>query len=166
KTARARNRSGATVVSASGFMRAYRAHAARPITEKTDRVPEARIDLGSALVTLDGRPWHRIGAPVPWPEVQADAVLLAPYFEGFGRFYGDAPGLQRSYWALVCSLYAAPSPPPLRGCAPRRFGATAHRSPTRCTQSSMAAPMAARRCSRGSSAARCSASSRGSPAMT
>ena len=117
-----RNRSGATVVSASGFMRAYRAHAARPITEKTDRVPEARIDLASGLVTLDGRPWHRIGAPVPWPEVQADAALLAPYFEGFGRFYGDASGLQRSYWALVCWLYAAPFAPALRTAALRHDG--------------------------------------------
>jgi hypothetical protein len=117
-----RNRSGATVISASGFMRAYRAHAARPITEKTDRVPEARIDLGSGLVTLDGRPWHRIGAPVPWPEVQTDAVLLVPYFEGFGRFYGDAPGLQRSYWALVCWLYAAPFAPALRTAAVRHDG--------------------------------------------
>jgi hypothetical protein len=44
-----RNRSGATVVTASGFMRAYRAHAAHPITERTDRVPEAWIELASAL---------------------------------------------------------------------------------------------------------------------
>jgi hypothetical protein len=117
-----RNRSGATVVTASGFMRAYRAHAARPITEMTNHVPEARIDLGSGLVTLDRRPWHRIGAPVPWPEVQADAALLAPYFEGFGRFYGDAPGLQRSYWALVCWLYAAPFAPALRSAALRYDG--------------------------------------------
>jgi NgoFVII restriction endonuclease len=117
-----RNRSGATVVTASGLMRAYRAHAARPITEMTNYVPEARIDLGSGLVTLDRRPWHRIGAPVPWPEVQADAALLAPYFEGFGRFYGDAPGLQRSYWALVCWLYAAPFAPALRSAALRHDG--------------------------------------------
>ena len=117
-----RNRSGATVVSASGFMRAYRAHAARPITEKTDRVPEARIDLDMGLVVLDGRPWHRIGAPVPWPEVQQDAALLAPYFEGFGRFYGDAAGLQRSYWALACWLYAAPFAPLLRTAALRHDG--------------------------------------------
>ena len=117
-----RNRSGATVVSASGFMRAYRAHAARPITEKTDRVPEARIDLDLGLVVLDGRPWHRIGAPVPWSEVQRDAALLAAYFEGFGRFYGDAPGLQRSYWALACWLYAAPFAPLLRTAALRHDG--------------------------------------------
>ena len=117
-----RNRDGATVISASGFVRAYRAHAARPITDKTDRVPEARIDLGTGLVTLDGRPWHRIGAPVPWPEVQRDAALLAPYFEGFGRFYGDAEGLQRSYWALACWLYAAPFAPALRTAALRHDG--------------------------------------------
>ena len=117
-----RNRSGATVISASGFARAYRAHAARPITERTDRVPEARIDLGSGLVTLDRRPWHRIGAPVPWPEVQKDAAVLAPYFEGFGRFYGDALGLQRSYWALACWLYAAPFAPALRTAALRHDG--------------------------------------------
>ncbi len=117
-----RNRSGATVVSASGFMRAYRAHAARPITDKTDRVPEARIDLDTGLVILDGRAWHRIGAPVPWSEVQKDAALLAPYFEGFGRFYGDAAGLQRSYWALACWLYAAPFAPLLRTAALRHDG--------------------------------------------
>ena len=117
-----RNRSGATVISASGFARAYRAHAARPISDKTDRVPEARIDLGSGLVVLDGRPWHRIGAPVPWPEVQKDAALLAPYFEGFGRFYGDALGLQQSYWALACWLYAAPFASALRSAALRHDG--------------------------------------------
>ena len=117
-----RNRSGATVVSASGFMRAYRAHAARPIADTSDRVPEARIDLDLGLVVLDGRPWHRIGAPVPWSEVQKDAALLAPYFEGFGRFYGDAAGLQRSYWALACWLYAAPFAPLLRTAALRHDG--------------------------------------------
>jgi hypothetical protein len=117
-----RDRNGRSVISASSFMRAYRAHAARPITEKTDRVPEARIELASGLVTLEGRPWHRIGAPVPWPEVQADAALLALYFGGFGRFYGDAPGLQRSYWALLCWLYAAPFAPALRTAALRHDG--------------------------------------------
>jgi hypothetical protein len=117
-----RNKSGATVISASGFTRAYRAHAARPITDQTDRVPEARIDLDAGLVSLEGRPWHRLGAPVPWPEVQQDAALLAPYFEGFGRFYGDAAGLQRSYWALACWLYAAPFAPALRSAALRHDG--------------------------------------------
>jgi hypothetical protein len=117
-----RNRSGATVISAGGLARAYRAHAARPITDKTDRVPEARIDLDTGLVVLDSRPWHRIGAPVPWPEVEQDAAMLAPYFEGFGRFYGDAEGLQRSYWALACWLYAAPFAPALRTAALRHDG--------------------------------------------
>jgi NgoFVII restriction endonuclease len=117
-----RNRNGATVISATGFVRAYRAHAARPITDRTDRVPEARIDLGSGLVTLDGRPWHRIGAPVPWPEVERDAGLLAPYFEGFGRFYGDAEGVRRSYWALACWLYGAPFASALRTAALRHDG--------------------------------------------
>jgi hypothetical protein len=122
KVALDRNRSGATVIHATGFMRAYRAHTARPITEKTDRVPEARIDLEGGLLTVEGRPWHRIGAPVPWPEVQADAALLAPFFEGFGRFYGDAPGLQQGYWALMCWLYAAPFAPALRTAALRHDG--------------------------------------------
>ncbi|MGF1610730.1 MAG: phospholipase D family protein [Kiloniellales bacterium] len=117
-----RNRNGATVVTANGFARAYRAHASRPITDKTDRVPAARIDLATGLVTLDGRPWHRVGAPVPWPEVQGDAQLLAPYFEGFARFYGDAAGVSRSYWALTCWLYAAPFAPLLRSAALRHDG--------------------------------------------
>lgn len=117
-----KNKSGATVISAKGFARAYRAHTAQPITEKTDRVPEARIVLESGIVTLDGRPWHRLGAPVPWPEVQADAALLAPYFAGFGQFYGDAAGLQRSYWALLAWLYAAPVAPILRSAALRHDG--------------------------------------------
>jgi hypothetical protein len=80
--------SGATVVTAAGFARAYRAHSARPVTEKTDSVPEARLDLAAGLIFLDARPWHRLGAPVPWPEVVHDAALLAPYFEGFGQFSG------------------------------------------------------------------------------
>jgi len=117
-----RNKSGATVVTANGFARAWRAHTARPITDKTDRVRAARIDLEAALVTLDGRPWHRVGAPVPWPEVQADAELLAAYFAGFGRFYGDAAGVVRSYWALTCWLYAAPFAPLLRSAALRHDG--------------------------------------------
>ncbi len=117
-----RNKSGATVVTANGFARAYRAHTARPITDRTDQVRAARIDLDAALVTLDGRPWHRIGAPVPWPEVQGDAELLAPYFAGFGQFYGDAAGVVRSYWALTCWLYAAPFAPLLRSAALRHDG--------------------------------------------
>ncbi|MGZ8373183.1 MAG: hypothetical protein ACXWUW_09670 [Rhodoplanes sp.] len=117
-----RNKSGATVVTAASFARAYRAHSARPVTEKTDSVPEARLDLAAGLVILDGRPWHRLGAPVPWPEVVHDADLLAPYFEGFGQFYGDAPGVQRSYWALMCWLYAAPFAPMLRSAALRHDG--------------------------------------------
>ena len=117
-----RNKSGATVVTAKGFARAYRAHASRPITDKTDRVQAARIDLETGLITLDGRPWHRIGAPVPWPEVQGDALLLAPYFEGFGRFYGDAAGVSRAYWALTCWLFAAPFAPLLRSAALRHDG--------------------------------------------
>jgi hypothetical protein len=119
-----RNRSGATVVTAKGFARAYRAHASRPITDKTDRVQAARIDLETGLITLDGRSWHRIGAPVPWREVQGDAELLAPYFAGFGRFYGDAAGVSRRYWALTCWLYAAPFAPLLRSAALRHDGST------------------------------------------
>jgi hypothetical protein len=114
-----RDRNGRTVISASSFIRAYRAHASRPITEQTDRVPEARVDLDTGLVLLDGRPWHRIGAPVPWPEVERDAAILAPYFAGFGGFYGNAEGLQRSYWALACWLYAAFVAPALRTAALR-----------------------------------------------
>ncbi len=117
-----RNKSGATVVTASGFARAYRAHTSRPISHKTDRVQAARIDLETGLITLDGRSWHRIDAPVPWPEVQGDAELLAPYFEGFSRFYGDAAGVSRSYWALTCWLYAAPFAPLLRSAALRHDG--------------------------------------------
>ena len=117
-----KNKSGATVISAKGFARAYRTHTAQPISEKTDRVPEARIDLEAGIVTLDGRPWHRLGAPVPWPEVEADAALLAPYFAGFGQFYGDAAGLQQSYWALLAWLYAAPVAPFLRSAALRHDG--------------------------------------------
>ena len=117
-----RNRNGATVVTANGFARAYRAHTSRPITDKTGRVQAARIDLETGLITVDGRPWHRIGAPVPWPEVQGDAQLLAPYFEGFARFYGDAAGVSRSYWALTCWLYAAPFAPLLRSAALRHDG--------------------------------------------
>lgn len=117
-----KNKSGATVISAKGFARAYRAHTAQPITEKTDRVPEARIDLDGGIVTLDGRAWHRLGAPVPWPEVEANAALLAPYFAGFAQFYGDSAGLQQSYWALLAWLYAAPIAPILRSAALRHDG--------------------------------------------
>ena len=141
-----RNRSGATVVAAQGFARAWRAHSSRPITEKTDRVQAARIDLETGLITLDDRPWHRIGEPVPWPEVQGDARLLAPYFEGFARFYGDAAGVARSYWALACWLYAAPFAPLLRSAALRHDGSPLAFRSRRC---SMAVPTAARRCSRG-----------------
>ncbi len=117
-----RNRSGATVVTAQGFARAYRAHASRPITDRSDRVQAARIDLEAGLITLDDRPWHRIDAPVPWPEVQGDAQLFAPYFEGFAEFYGDAAAVSRSYWALTCWLYSAPFAPLLRSAALRHDG--------------------------------------------
>ena len=117
-----RNRSGATVISASGFMRAYRAHAARPITERTDRVPEARIDLAAASSPWTGARGTASARRCLGPRSSADAALLAPYFEGFGRFYGDAAGLQRSYWALACWLYAAPFAPALRTAALRHDG--------------------------------------------
>jgi NgoFVII restriction endonuclease N-terminal PLD domain len=117
-----RNQNGATVVTANGFARAYRAHISRPITDKTDRVHAARVDVETGVISLDGRPWHRIGAPIPWPEVRSDAQLIAPYFEGFAQFYGDAAGVLRSYWALTCWLYAAPFAPQLRSAALRHDG--------------------------------------------
>jgi len=117
-----RNRAGAIVVTAEGFRRAYRAHQSRPIQDATEHVPRAVIDLEAGLVTLDGRPWHRLGSPVPWPEVQRDAELLKPYFDGFASFYGDAAGLQQSYWALSCWLYAAPFAPLLRSATVRHDG--------------------------------------------
>ncbi len=119
-----RNRAGAVVINAEGYRRAFRAHQARPMQEASDRIPCAAIDLESGLVTLDGRPWHQIAAAVPWPEVQKDVGLLAPYFDGFASFYGSPDSLQRNYWALLCWLYAAPFAPLLRSTAVRHDGST------------------------------------------
>ena len=63
---------------------------------------EARIHLAAGLVSIDGLPGPRIGESVPWTEVRHDVALLDPYFADFGQFYGDAAGVQRSYWALTC----------------------------------------------------------------
>jgi hypothetical protein len=119
-----RNKAGAVVVNAESYRRAFRAHQARPMQEASDRIPCAAIDLESGLVTLDGRPWHQIAAAVPWPEVQKDVGLLAPYFEGFATFYSSPDNLQRNYWALLCWLYAAPFAPLLRSTAVRHDGST------------------------------------------
>ena len=59
---------------------------------------------------------------MPWPEVQQDAELLKPYFDGFASFHGDAASVQCSYWDLTCWLYGAPIAPMLRSAAVRHDG--------------------------------------------
>ena len=118
-----RNRSGATVVTAPGLC----AGLASPQLAADHR--QDRPGPGGPDRPRDGPDharWPTRGIasaqPVPWPEVQGDAGLLAPYFEGFARFYGDAAGVSRSYWALACWLYAAPFAPLLRSAALRHDG--------------------------------------------
>jgi hypothetical protein len=116
-----RDRSGKTVISASSFTRAYRVHAARPITERTDRVPAARMDLDTGLVLLDGRPWHRIGAPVPCPRWNGMPPCWPPTSRGSGASAAMPMGCSGAT-GRSCWLYAAPFAPALRTAALRHDG--------------------------------------------
>jgi hypothetical protein len=142
-----RDRSGKTVISASSFTRAYRVHAARPITERTDRVPAARMDLDTGLVLLDGRPWHRIGAPVPCPRWNGMPPCWPPTSRGSGASTAMPMGCSGATGRSPAG--STPPPSPRRSARPRS-ATTARRSPTRCTPCSTVAPTVARRCSRGS----------------
>lgn len=119
-----RDRKGATVVTAQGFLRAWRTLASKPVVRESDRVHSAAIDLGAGLVTLDGDVWHEIGRAVGAGEARRDAGLLDAYMRSFAGFYGDAAVIQRGYWALAAWLYAAPFAPLLRAAATRHDGET------------------------------------------
>jgi hypothetical protein len=119
-----KNKTGATLITGKGFLRAWRTLASKPLINESDRTHSAAIDLSSGAVTVDGDTWHDIGRPVPQEELQRDAELLDNYMRSFSGFYGDAGGIQRGYWALMAWLYSAPFAPILRTAATRHDGET------------------------------------------
>ncbi|TCZ51109.1 phospholipase D family protein [Roseicella aquatilis] len=119
-----RDRRGATVITARGFLQAWRTLASRPVVQESDRVHRAAFDLDRGLVSLDEAPWHAIGTAVDAGERRRDAGLLDAYLRSFADFYGDTAGIQRGYWALMAWLYAAPFAPLLRTALTRHDGET------------------------------------------
>ena len=119
-----KDRKGATLITAKGFLRAWRTLASKPVVQESDRIHSAALDLGSGLVMLDGGIWHEIGRAVDAAEVRRDAGLLDAYMRSFAGFYGDTARIQRGYWALMAWLYAAPFAPLLRAAMTRHDGET------------------------------------------
>ena len=119
-----RDRKGATVITAKGFLQAWRTLASKPVVQESDRIHAAVLDLEGGLITLDGVPWHEIGRAVEPGEVRRDAELLDAYMRSFAGFYGDTARIQRGYWALMAWLYAAPLAPLLRAAMTRHDGET------------------------------------------
>jgi hypothetical protein len=119
-----KDRKGATLITAKGFLRAWRTLASKPVVQESDRIHSASLDLGSGLVVLDGGVWHEIGRAVDPGEARRDAGLLDAYMRSFAGFYGDTARIQRGYWALMAWLYAAPFAPLLRAAMTRHDGET------------------------------------------
>jgi len=119
-----RDKKGATVITAKGFLRAWRTAGSKPVVTESDRVHAAVIDLERGLVTLDETVWHELGRSVAEDEVRRDASLMNDYMKSFAGFYGDAYGIQRGYWALMAWLYSAPFAPMLRAALTRHDGET------------------------------------------
>jgi hypothetical protein len=119
-----KDRKGATLITAKGFLRAWRTPASKPVVQESDRIHSASLDLDSGLVMLDGGIWHEIGRAVDAGEARRDAGLLDAYMRSFAGFYGDTARIQRGYWALMAWLYAAPFAPLLRAAMTRHDGET------------------------------------------
>jgi hypothetical protein len=119
-----KDRRGATIITAKGFLRAWRTLASKPVVQESDRIHSAVLDLGSGLVMLDNSIWHEFGRAVDAGEVRRDAGLLDAYMRSFAGFYGDTARIQRGYWALMAWLYAAPFAPLLRTAMTRHDGET------------------------------------------
>jgi len=112
------NRAGKTVVTARSFVRAWRAHAARPIEARdADEVPRAEVDIETGAAIFDGRPFNSHEDTPDAGEASTDAHLIIDYMRGFESFYGDGIGAARQYWALLAWLYASPFVPAMRRVA-------------------------------------------------
>src|SRR5262249_9771819 len=109
---------GRTVITATSFFRAYRAHKTAP-TDGTgeDRISKATIAIDTGEVFLDDNLWLGSASEIRGDEVHADATLMVEYLSSFTNFFGNAEGAIRAYWTFLTWLYAAPLAPTLRQAA-------------------------------------------------
>ncbi|MBV8359231.1 MAG: NgoFVII family restriction endonuclease [Deltaproteobacteria bacterium] len=111
-------KAGKTVITATSFFRAYRAHQTAPTDASGDeRIPRVTIAIDTAEVFLDDGPWLSPKSELRDEEIRADAALVTDYIASFGNFFGNAAGAIKSYWTFLCWLYAAPMAPWLRQAA-------------------------------------------------
>jgi hypothetical protein len=109
---------GKTVITATSFFRAYKAHKTAPTDGTNDeRISRATIVIDAGEVFLDDNPWLRRTSEVRGEEIRADAALMVEYLSSFANFFGNAEGAIRAYWTFLTWLYAAPLAPILRQAA-------------------------------------------------
>ena len=109
---------GKTVITATSFFRAYRAHQTAPTDAASDdRIVRGTIAIDTAEVFVEDRPWLNPRSELRVEEVRADAALMTNYIGSFGNFFGNAEAAIKSYWTFLCWLYAAPVAPWLRQAA-------------------------------------------------
>jgi len=109
---------GKTVITATSFFRAYRAHQTAPTDgANEDRMARAIIAIDTGEVFLDDNPWLGPQSELRAEEIRADATLMVEYLSSFAYFFGNADGAIKSYWTFLSWLYAAPVAPWLRQAA-------------------------------------------------
>ena len=109
---------GRTVITATSFFRAYKAHQTAP-TDGTseDRISRVSIAIDTGELFLDDNLWLGPGSELRSEEIRADSVLMVEYLSSFANFFGNAEGAIRAYWTFLTWLYAAPLAPLLRQVA-------------------------------------------------
>jgi hypothetical protein len=109
---------GKTVITATSFFRAYKAHRTAP-TDGTndDRISRATIAIDTGEVFLDDNLWLGPTSELHDEEIRGDVTLMVEYLSSFANFFGNAEGAIRAYWTFLTWLYAAPVAPILRQVA-------------------------------------------------
>jgi hypothetical protein len=109
---------GKTVITATSFFRAYKAHKTAPTDGTNDeRISKATIAIDTGEVFLDENLWLGRASELRNEEIRADAALMVEYLSSFANFFGNAEGAIRAYWTFLTWLFAAPLAPILRQAA-------------------------------------------------
>jgi hypothetical protein len=111
-------KNGKTVITATSFFRAYRAHQTAPTDGVSDdRIARASIVTDTGEVFLEDNLWLGSQSELDPEEIRADAMLMVEYLASFANFFGNTEGAISSYWTFLSWLYAAPVAPWLRQAA-------------------------------------------------
>ncbi len=109
------SKNGKTVITATSFFRAYRAHQTAPTDGASDdRLARASIVTDAREVFLEDNLWLGPQSELDPEEIRADAILMVEYLASFANFFGNAGGdqlvLDLSELA-VCGSSGAVAPP-------------------------------------------------------